>query len=173
MRGGMPDWKKDADLVKRAAESFHDLLEYAKPTGLDVIIENHGGASSDPDTLVALMKAVNNPRFGTLPDFGNVNRGDDHADVLRKLLPWAKSISVKAQWLPDGSSTFDVARLIRICLEHGFHGWWGIESSYGPRRAPGGQPREKLTADQTWANEVKGIRLTKAAIERTVFNKPA
>jgi L-ribulose-5-phosphate 3-epimerase len=169
MRGGPREWKQDPDIAKRAAESFHDLLEYAKPSGLDIIIENHGGASSDPEILTGLMKAVDNPRFGILPDFGNVNPGDDHAAVLRKLLPYARGVSVKAAWAPDGTSSFDVEKLIRVCQEFGFHGWWGIESNYGRRRVAGAQQQEKLTPDEQWANELKGIQLTKALLERTVF----
>lgn len=116
------------------------------------------------------MKAVNNPRFGTLPDFGNVNRGDDHETVLRKLLPWAKGVSVKAGWTPEGTNPgWDLEKLIRICLDAGFHGFWGIESSYGRRRGQPGAAQENLTPDQLWGNEVKGIQLTKAAIERVVF----
>jgi sugar phosphate isomerase/epimerase len=171
MRGGISDWKQDRDLVSRAAESFNDLLEYARPSGLSIVIENHGGASSDPDVLTALMKAVNNPRFGTLPDFGNVNPGADHAEVLRKMLPFAKGVSVKAAWPSDGSQpAFDVEKLIRICMDAGFHGYWGIESSYGrPRRGAAPAAQEKLTPDQLWANELKGIQLTKELLQRTVF----
>lgn len=168
MRGGLPDWKKDTDLVKRAAEAFNDLLEYAKGSGLDIVIENHGGASSDPDVLVAVMKAVNNPRFGTLPDFGNVNKGDDYATVLRKLLPYAKGVSVKAAWAADGTHTaWDIEKLIGICLEMGFHGYWGIESSYGRQGRDRGAEK-KMPADEVWAADVKGVMLTKAVIERTV-----
>ena len=169
MRGGLPDWKRDADLVKRAAESFHDLLEYAKGSGLNIIIENHGGASSDPAVLVGLMKAVNNPHFGTLPDFGNINEGDDRYEVIRKLMPYAKGVSVKAAWAADGTHPrWDMEKLIKICQDAGFHGYWGIESSFGMmgRGRPAEQPA--LTADQLWANEVKGVELTKAVLERTV-----
>lgn len=169
MRGGPKDWKTDTDLVKRAAESFNDLLEYARPSGLSIVIENHGGSSSDPGVLAALMKAVNNPRFGTLPDFGNVNPGADYADVLKKLLPWAKGVSVKTSWAADGTHPrYDPAKLIRICLDAGFHGVWGIESSYG--RGPRGT-QEKVTPDQLWANEAKGVQLTKELIERVVFQR--
>ena len=66
-------WKQDADIPKRAAESFSNLLEYAKQAKMNVVIENHGGASSDSGVLTSIMKLVNDPDFGTLPDFGNVN----------------------------------------------------------------------------------------------------
>src|SRR2546428_2585861 len=54
MGGPRQDWKQDADLTSRAAESFHNLLDYARLADLNVIIENHGGASSDPDVVVKL-----------------------------------------------------------------------------------------------------------------------
>lgn len=174
MRGGLPQWKNDKDLVKRAAESFNDLLEYSKGSGLNIVIENHGGASSDPEVLVALMKTVNNPRFGTLPDFGNVNEGDDRAQVLRKIIPYAKGVSVKAAWADEQNPGWNLEELIGICLQAGFHGYWGIESSYGRGPRPvRGQPRpaENMPPEQIWQNEVKGVMLTKAVLERTVLKR--
>lgn len=168
--GPREGWKQDKDLVSRAAESFRDLLDYAKGAGLNVVIENHGRASSDPDVLVGLMKTVNDPDFGTLPDFGNVNPGDDHAEVMRRIVPYAKGISVKAAWAPDGTNPrWDLEKLIKICQDAGYHGFWGIESSYG--RVRGSRSRENLAPEQIWENEAKGVRLTKAVLERTVFKK--
>ena len=154
------------------------LLEYAQGSKLDIIIENHGGASSDPDVLIAVMKAVHNPRFGTLPDFGNVNEGDDHYEVIRRIVPFAKGVSVKASWAADGTHTrWDLAKLIRICQDSGFHGYWGIESNFGQSAARGqGGKRaaaKNLTPDQFWANEVKGVQLTKEVLERMFFKKEA
>lgn len=166
--GPRENWKQDRDLVQRAAESFRDLLDYAKGSGMNVVIENHGRASSDPDVLVALMKTVNDPHFGTLPDFGNVNPGDDHAEVLRKLLPYAKGMSVKAMWDADGTHPrYDLEKLLRIAKEGGYRGFWGIESSFGRPRGP----QEELTHDQIWENEKRGVLLTKQAIERVVLNR--
>ena len=180
MRGGAQDYKTDKDLVKRAAESFSNLLEYAMSAKIDVVIENHGGASSDPDILVAVMKAVNNPHFGTLPDYGNMNPGADREDVLRKILPYAKGVSVKASWNPDGTNVFgDLEKLIKLTQESGFHGYWGIESSYarGPRPGPGQRPQAaapegpQLSPDEAFQNEVKGVLMTKAVLERVVLKK--
>ena len=166
--GPRKDWNRD--LVARAAESFHDLLAYARGSGLNVLIENHGGASSDPEVLVALMKSVNHPAFGTLPDFGNVNPGDDHAEVLRKLMPYAKGVSVKASWAADGTHPrYDLGKLIGIAREAGYHGFWGIESSFGRAGSRAGE--EKLTPDQIWRNELKGVQLTKAVLERILTEK--
>ncbi|MBI1787904.1 MAG: TIM barrel protein, partial [Acidobacteria bacterium] len=54
--GGAADWKQDRDLADRAAETILTMLEYASGTGLNILVENHGGASSDPDVLVAIVK---------------------------------------------------------------------------------------------------------------------
>lgn len=155
----------DAAFPQRAAESFRALLDYAKPSGLDIIIENHGGPSSNAETLVAVMKLVNDPHFGTLPDFGNINAGDDPYEVVRQLMPYAKGVSVKAMWAEDGTHPrYSVEKMIGIARAAGFHGHWGIESSFHGQ-ATG------LSPEQIWQNECKGVRLTKAVIEKTVFAK--
>jgi sugar phosphate isomerase/epimerase len=167
MRGGLPNWREDKDLVSRAAESFVDLLEYSHGSGLDIIIENHGGASSNADILVSLMKMVNNPRFGTLPDFGNINAEDDRYATIRKIVPYAKGVSVKAAWKEDDTHPgWDLAKLIQICRDAGFHGYWGIECSYGRRAVR--KPDQPVDPAQIWANELKGVRLTKAVLERAL-----
>jgi sugar phosphate isomerase/epimerase len=173
MRGGLDDWKRDKDIVARAAESFNDLLDYAGGSGLNIVIENHGGASSDPEILVALMKAVNNPRFGTLPDFGNLNPGDDHYEVIGKLMPYAKGVSVKAAWTKEETNPrYDLEKLIGIARNAGYHGYWGIESSYGNQRRQRGQqapPEPSLSPEETWEYDKKGVLLTKAVLDRTVM----
>ncbi len=47
------------EALKFAAETYHQLLDYAEDSGVEVVIENHGGYSNDPDWMVALMKEVN------------------------------------------------------------------------------------------------------------------
>src|SRR5262249_44083494 len=59
-----------------APEACRKLAEYGAANKIEVICENHGGPSSDPDSLLALIKAVNVPTFGTLPDFGNFPKKD-------------------------------------------------------------------------------------------------
>ncbi|MEX2302630.1 MAG: TIM barrel protein [Bryobacterales bacterium] len=173
MRGGADDWKQDKDVAKRAAESFRDILEYSQGSGLNIVIENHGGASSDADVLVALMKEVNDPRFGTLPDFGNTNPGDDPYQVMTKLMPYAKGVSVKAGWALDESHPrYQLEKMVKIAQDGGYHGYWGIESSYGNQRRGRGEQRPAepaLSPEQIWEHDKKGVLLTKAVLERTVL----
>ncbi len=168
--GGRQGWAGDNGLVARAADSFGDLLDYASDSGINVVIENHGGASSDPEVLVAVMNAVDNPRFGTLPDFGNLNPGGDPYEVIRKIVPWAKGISVKSRWTLDGKHPdYDLAKLIKICKDSGFHGYWGIESGFDPGKTKDRRADYSgFSSDQMWAQELKAIERTKSVIRETL-----
>ena len=63
-----------ASNTEAAAEGCGKLAEYGKSKDINIICENHGGPSSDPDALIALIEAVGMDNFGTLPDFGNFPR---------------------------------------------------------------------------------------------------
>lgn len=164
--GHPEDWKNDRDLVSRAAESIHLLLDYAKGSGLNIIVENHGRASSDPDILVALVKKVNHPKFGLLCDLGNWNPGDDRYAAVRKTLPYAKGLSVKGTWGPNLDPAFDAEKLVRTALEGGYVGWWGLEVT--PRRPRGA---DRPPVEQQFADEVKTVLEAKAIVERVVMKK--
>jgi len=163
--GGAEDWKQDKDLVDRAAETIQMMLDYARPSGLDIIVENHGRASSDPEILVALVKKVNHPKFGLLCDLGNWNKGDDRYAAVRKTLPFAKGLSVKGTWGPSLDPAFDAEKLVRTALEGGYKGWWGLEVT--PRRGAG----EQLSADDQFAREVQTVLEAKAIVDRVVLNR--
>ena len=57
--------------LDRAADGLHKLTLFAEQHQLNVIVENHGGLSSNGAWLAAVMKRVDHPHCGTLPDFGN------------------------------------------------------------------------------------------------------
>ncbi len=114
--------KKEA--LKWSAESYNMLLEYAKPANISVLIENHGGVSNDADWMVSLMKEVNKPAFGTLPDWRKPADDFDNYTYLQKMLPYAKGISYRNQ--PTEELT---AKMIKLSHDSGYRGWYGIESS--------------------------------------------
>jgi sugar phosphate isomerase/epimerase len=124
-----PEGASAEDTLGWASDSFSELLDYAAQAPLNVIIENHGGLSSDPDFLISLMKRVNRSHFGLLPDFGNFPDNIDKYEAIRKMVPYAKGISVKTLFKEDGTHPgYDVAKIIRICQEEGYKGFYGIES---------------------------------------------
>ncbi len=164
--GGMQDWKQDKDLVSRAAETIHMMLDYAKGSGLNIIVENHGRASSDPDILVALVKKVNHPQFGLLCDLGNWNQGDDRYACVKKTLPYAKGLSVKGTWGAEVDPAFDAEKLVKTALAGGYQGFWGLEVT--PRRARGAA--RPAPAEQ-FADEVKTVLGAKEIVDRVVLKK--
>jgi L-ribulose-5-phosphate 3-epimerase len=124
--------------VSAAAEACAALTEYAEAHRLNVICENHGGPSSDPDALLALIKAVGSDRFGTLPDFGNFPTASGKKDgrytidiyaAIARMMPHAKGVSAKSyDFGPDGRETaLDYARILKIVTDAGYRGFVGIE----------------------------------------------
>jgi sugar phosphate isomerase/epimerase len=115
--------------INNCSESFNNLCGYAAPYKINVIIENHGGVSSNPDVVVALMKKVDLPNFGTLPDFGNFPKEMDKYEAVRKLMPYAKGVSFKCFDFRDGKeTTMDMDRMMSVVRESTYANQWiGIE----------------------------------------------
>lgn len=115
------------------ADGFRRLCEFADPYDIDVIIENHGGYSSSGAWVVELMQAVEHPRVGTLPDFGNFRmREGESYDSYRgvaEMMPYATGVSVKTTVWDDDANTspLDYDRMMRIVLDAGYRGYCGIE----------------------------------------------
>lgn len=113
---------------KLAADGLRSLCEKADPLGIDVIVENHGGLSSHGDWLAGVMRMVNHPRVGTLPDFGNFYEYDRYQGVA-DMMPFARAVSAKSHDFDaaGNETTKDYRRLMKIVLDAGYHGWVGIE----------------------------------------------
>ncbi|MEX0321489.1 MAG: sugar phosphate isomerase/epimerase family protein [Puniceicoccaceae bacterium] len=116
-----------------AADGLARLVEVGEKQGINVIVENHGGYSSDPEWLISVMKKVNHPMCGTLPDTGNFRIKDgvsyDSYRGVKLLMPWAKGVSIKSN-VYDGhgnSSPMDFERMMRIVVDAGWTGFCGIE----------------------------------------------
>lgn len=120
---GTPD-----EQMKLATDGLHRLTEIAAPLDLNVIVENHGGLSSHGDWLSGVMRAVNHPRCGTLPDFGNFQDYDRYQGVT-EMMPFAKAVSAKSHdFDAAGNETHtDYRRMMRIVLAAKFNSWVGIE----------------------------------------------
>lgn len=113
--------KKEA--LEWAAESYNMLLEYAIQANISVVIENHGGVSNDPDWMVELFRKVDNLYFGSYPDWRRPSDDFDNLEYLEKMLPWAGGMSYRNQ--PTEELT---AKMINMCRNAGYKGWYGIES---------------------------------------------
>ena len=118
---------------KLAADGLRSLSEYGAKLGLNVIVENHGGLSSNGAWLAGVMKIVDLPNCGTLPDFGNFHIGDgkwyDRYLGVAELLPFAKAVSAKSHEFDDKGDEVrtDYRRMMNIVLAAGYRGYVGIE----------------------------------------------
>jgi sugar phosphate isomerase/epimerase len=130
---------------KLAADGLRRLSEYAAPHGLNVIVENHGGLSSNGQWLAGVMKLVDRKNCGTLPDFGNFNLGDgkeyDRYQGVDELMPFAKAVSAKSHdFDAAGNETrTDYVKMLEIVVnKHDYHGYCGIEYEGGKLSEPEG-----------------------------------
>lgn len=120
---------------KLAADGLRMLCEYGDTKKINVIVENHGGLSSNGDWLAGVMKMVSHKRVGTLPDFGNfiIDRqtGEefDRYKGMELLMPFAKGVSAKSNdFDSEGNETkSDFYRIMKIVQASGFKGYVGIE----------------------------------------------
>lgn len=139
---------------KLAADGLRRLTEYAAVRDINVLVENHGGLSSNGRWLAGVMRLVDHPRCGTLPDFGNFliegDRWYDRYEGVAELMPFAKAVSAKSNdFDADGNEIHtDYRRMMRIVLDAGYRGYVGIEYE-----------GEALT-------EIEGIEATKALLAR-------
>jgi len=134
---------------KLAADGLRRLSEFAAGHKMNVIVENHGGFSSNGKWLAAVMKMVGLKNCGTLPDFGNFHEYDRYLGT-KELMPYAKSVSAKSHdFDKNGNETAtDFYRIMKIVTDAGYHGYVGIEFE-----------GRKL-------NEIEGVRKTKALLQR-------
>ena len=176
---GAPD-DPAVEAAKAAADGYHKLLEYAARQHMNVIVENHFGNSTDIDWLVGVMKQVNMPNAGLLPDFGNFCRQHtkpttndingmmnttcvkeyDRYEGVKKMMPYAKGISAKThKFDATGNETeTDFRRMFKIIKDAGFSGYVGIEYEGGFMNM------FKPGAGYSSTND--GINATKALLER-------
>jgi sugar phosphate isomerase/epimerase len=120
--------------VGRAADGLRRLTEFGADHGISVIVENHGGLSSNGTWLAEVMRSVDHPGCGTLPDFGNFFVQRPHIEYDRyqgvlDLMPFAKGISAKSHDFDDAGNetSTDYRRMLKIVLSFGYRGHVGIE----------------------------------------------
>ena len=131
------------EVAAAATDGLHKICLYAAGKNINVIVENHGGYSSDGNWLSNVMKQVNLPNCGTLPDFGNfcIKRegGDmysgkcideyDKYKGVEEMMPYAKALSAKAFDFDENGNevSIDFAKMYAIAKNAGYDGYWGVE----------------------------------------------
>ena len=121
------------DQIELAADGLRRLNEFGDSIGINTIVENHGGLSSNGKWLSAVMERVDHSRVGTLPDFGNFRiQGDEWYDRyqgMKELMPYAKAVSAKSHEFDEkgNEAGSDFYRIMNIVLDAGYKGYVGIE----------------------------------------------
>lgn len=146
---GTPDQQRGL-----VADGLRRLTEFADQHEMNVLVENHGGLSSNGAWLASVIRKVDHPRCGTLPDFGNFRiEGEqwyDRYQGVAELMPFAKAVSAKSNDFDEaGNETHtDYRRMMKIVLDAGYRGYVGVEYE-----------GEKLS-------EIEGVVATKRLLER-------
>lgn len=147
------------EVADNVAKGLRMLGEYGASKGINIIVENHGGYSSNGKWLSGVIEAVAMENVGTLPDFGNfcIERGPDGCIEeydryagMEELMPYAKGVSAKSyEFDPEGNEMHtDFLKVMRIVKASGFMGYVGIEYEGA-----------ELSEDE-------GIKATKALLEK-------
>jgi hydroxypyruvate isomerase len=131
------------EMAKASIESLRKLSEYALPLGINVVVENHGGFSSNGLWLASVITNVGMENCGTLPDFGNfcmqyetpsdwttpcLQEYDRYKGVA-ELMPFAKGVSAKAMDFDSQGNCIetDYNKMISILKKFDYSGFVGIE----------------------------------------------
>jgi sugar phosphate isomerase/epimerase len=140
--------------IKLAVDGLRQLTNFGVDRNVNIIIENHGGLSSNGTWLAEVIRQVDHPHCGTLPDFGNfqVEQGQwyDRYQGVKELMPYAKAVSAKSNSFDsEGNETHtDYYKMMKIVLDAGYDDYVGIEY------------------EGNELNEMDGIRATKKLLER-------
>ena len=140
--------------IKLSVDGLQRLTEFGSKQNINVIVENHGGLSSNGAWLAEVIQQVDHSYCGTLPDFGNfqINDGEwyDRYQGVQELMPYAKAVSAKSNNFDlEGNETqTDYYKIMKIVLDAGYNGYVGIEY------------------EGNTLEEMEGIRATKNLLER-------
>ena len=128
--------------IPAATDGLSKLATYAATKNINVIVENHGGLSSNAGLLVQVMEAVNMDNAGTLPDFGNFciaaewgasgrtcSDEYDRYKGIEEMMPYAKAVSAKSHdFGPEGQEIHsDYPRIMKLVKDAGYNGFVGVE----------------------------------------------
>ena len=131
------------EVAESAVKGLTALSTYAATKGINVLVENHGGYTSNGAWLADVMKRVNMPNCGTLPDFGNFCMTEGYGSInsegckdpydiykgVAELMPYAKAVSAKSfDFDEEGNQMkIDYKKMLQIVKDAGYTGYIGVE----------------------------------------------
>lgn len=143
----------ETEVADAVVESLSKLSAFAAPLKMNVVVENHGGISSNGKWLSGVMKRVNMKNCGTLPDFGNFYEYDRYLG-MQDLMPFAKGVSAKSyDFDAEGNEVkIDFYRIMKIVKDSGYKGWVGIEYEGSKLSEPEGIMATKQLLEKSFAS---------------------
>lgn len=129
------------EVAAAATDGLARLSAFAKDKNINVLVENHGGYSSDGSWLAGVIAGTGMDNCGTLPDFGNFcitrDKDDwrtcldeyDRYQGMKDLMPYAKAVSAKSYDFDDAGwvKETDYKRVMATVKAAGYTGWVGVE----------------------------------------------
>ncbi|TNJ46232.1 TIM barrel protein [Tamlana fucoidanivorans] len=127
------------DAMKAAIDSLEKLSNFAEGSDINILVENHGGFSSNGDWMSRVFSQVRHVNCGTLPDFGNfcIAKDEDKNCVdaydrykgMRQLMPFAKAVSAKSYDFDEhgNETTIDFKRMMTMVKDFKYTGFVGVE----------------------------------------------
>jgi sugar phosphate isomerase/epimerase len=147
--GSIPSGDTESAALDRCVAGINESLRYAAEKGVVLALENHGGITSTPDQLLAIVERIDDsPWFGVNFDSGNFHTDDPYGDLAR-IAPYAVNAQIKVSIEPGGQKQrADFGRIIGILKDAGYRGYLVLE--YEEKE----DPRENIPRH---VEELKGI----------------
>jgi len=141
IRVNLPGAENPDIWIESAIDGLTKLLEYATPKNINIIVENHGGLSSNTPYLMKVINGVGKSNCGTLPDFGNfcITRKEgsdvcfeeypDKYKGVKLMMPNAKAVSAKSYDFDEKGNEIgiDYYKMLTIVKDAGYQGYIGVE----------------------------------------------
>lgn len=126
--GSTPKGDTEAAAIDRCIAGINEAVSYAATKGVVLGLENHGGVTANPDTMLEIIKAVDpSPWFGVNFDSGNFQTDDPYAS-LEKIAPYTVNAQIKVMMRPNGGrEPADFDRIVAILRDAGYRGYAVLE----------------------------------------------
>lgn len=129
--------------LEASVDGLRRLSQYAAKSNINVIVENHGGLSSNSEKLTQVIRAINHRNCGILPDFGNfcvkrqggerwgtpcIEEYDRYKGML-EMMPFAQGVSAKSYDFDKkgNETTIDYYKMLQIIKDAKYNGFIGVE----------------------------------------------
>lgn len=123
--GGVPKGHTEDEARKWCIDSLKECLDYAKPRGILLALENHGGITSTADQTISIIKAVDDEWLGVNLDTGNYRNAYEE---IAKTVPYAITCHAKTEIPgPSGKQQADFKKIADILQKAGYKGYLSIE----------------------------------------------